>query len=74
MCAHSNGIDVILIKRALKICLTRLDRPIYKVSTPSPDAAPIGNRHAVTGVREAAINGSFFDLNEWGTKVWIPVS
>ncbi|CAM2165495.1 hypothetical protein BLAT2472_10129 [Burkholderia latens] len=63
-----------MINNARKISLTRADCPIYKVSTPSPGGALRVGLGVLPRECGRRYNSSFFDLNEWGTKVWIPVS
>jgi len=67
-----------LIKRSSKIFLTHPDCPIYKVSTPSSGGVLVLVLVQLLarcfGISGNGYKNSFFDLIEWGTKTWIPVS
>jgi hypothetical protein len=54
--------------------LTHPDCPIYKVSTPSSGGVLVLVLAQCFGISGNGYKNSFFDLIEWGTKTWIPVS
>ncbi|WP_321880756.1 hypothetical protein [Burkholderia cepacia] len=60
--------------------MTHPDCPIYKVSTPSSGGVLVLVLVLVQllarcfGISGNGYKNSFFDLIEWGTKTWIPVS
>ncbi|CAD9218872.1 hypothetical protein BCEN4_1320115 [Burkholderia cenocepacia] len=63
-----------MIKEPPKIFLTHPDCPIYKVSTPSSGGVLVRVPAQCFGISGNGYKNSFFDLIEWGTKTWIPVS